>query len=204
MAEPTTRRYREAIDAFDASNAEDPRHQEVGGESVPKELLYARRMTRRLRDYAPDAPEVVWLAARCQHICRWRIPRGDYPMDRSGYKRWRTDLSKMHAEMAGQILRQVGYDDATADRVGDLLRKKKLKADPDVQLLEDVVDLVFVEHYLADFAADHPEYDDDKFVDIIRKTLIKMSADGRRAALAIDLPDGVAELVGRAVDELGE
>ena len=189
-------RFAAAVARFDAANAEDPRREPVDGEPQPRELVYAQRMTAALDRFAPDAPEAVRLAARCQHIRRWTIPRDRYPAGRDGYRRWRTDLGRFHAETAAEILREVGYDEATVVRVGALLRKERLKADPDVQLLEDVICLVFLQHYLADFAAQH---DDEKLTDILRKTWRKMSDRGRAAALQIDLPDGLRALVRRAV-----
>ena len=97
------------------------------------------RMTACLDRFGPDAPEPVRLAARCQHIRRWTILRTDYPEGRDGYRRWRTDLARFHASTAAAILREVGYDDATVARVESLLRKERLKADPDVQQLEEVI-----------------------------------------------------------------
>ena len=189
-------RFTNAIDRFDLANAEDPRRGSVGGESQPRELVYARRMTAALDRFAPDAPEAVRLAARCQHLRRWTIPRDRYPAGRDGYRQWRTDLGRFHAETAGEILLDVGYDGATIAHVQALLRKERLKADPDVQLLEDVICLVFLEHYLADFAAQH---DEEKLTDILRKTWRKMSDRGRAAALEVDLPTALRALVARAV-----
>ena len=189
-------RFTAAMARFDAANAEDPRREQVDGQPQPRELIYSRRMAAALDRFAPDAPEAVRLAARCQHIRRWTIPRDRYPGGRDGYRRWRTDLGRFHAETAGDILREVGYDRATIGRVQALLRKERLKADPDVQLLEDVICLVFLQHYLADFAARH---DDEKLTDILRKTWRKMSDRGRAAALEIDLAPGLRALVTRAV-----
>ena len=189
-------RFTAAMARFDAANAEDPRRESVDGEPQPRELVYARRMTAALDRFAPDAPEAVRLAARCQHIRRWTIPRDRYPAGRNGYRRWRTDLGRFHAETAGAILREVGYDEPTVARVEALLRKERLKADPDVQLLEDVICLVFLQHYLADFAAQH---DEEKLADILRKTWRKMSDRGRAAALETDLPPELRALAVRAV-----
>ena len=150
-------RFRRAVERFDAANAEDPNRERADGVEQPKELVYARRMTARLDRFRPDAPEPVRLAARCQHIRRWTIPRTDYAAGREGYRRWRTDLARFHADTAAAILRDVGYGDDVVARVGSLLRKERLKADPDVQLLEDVICLVFIEHYLAGFAPKHDE-----------------------------------------------
>ena len=189
-------RFRAALARFDAANAEDPNREEVGGAEQPRELVYAQRMTETLEQFAPDASEAVRLAARCQHIRRWTAPRDTYPDGRDGYRRWRTDLARFHADTAGAILREVGYGDNTVARVGALLRKERLKADPEVQLLEDVACLVFMEHYLPAFAQQH---DAEKLAGILRKTWRKMSATGQAAALKLDLEPDLRELVARAV-----
>ena len=154
-----------------------------------------------LARFAPDAPLVVRLAARCQHIERWKIPRTDYPMDRIGYLQWRKRLNKFHGEVAGHLLREAGYDEATIARVARLLMKEGLKSDSEAQTLEDVVDLVFVEHYLADFVAKHDGYDAAKFREILAKTAKKMSPRGREAALTLlHLPPALAPLVRAAME----
>ena len=188
-------RLRAAFDRFDAANAEDPNRERVDGVEQPRELVYAQRMTEALERIAPDAAEAVRLAARCQHIRRWTVPRDTYPDGRDGYRRWRTDLARFHAETAGAVLRDVGYGDDTIARVGALLRKERLKADPEVQLLEDVACLVFLQHYLPAFA---PRHDEEKLAGILRKTWRKMSASGQAAALRLDLDPDLRELVARA------
>jgi len=190
-------RFARAIAAFDAANAADPNREMVNGQPQPKELVYAQRMSEALAGFAPDAGEALQLAARCQHIERWSIPRKDYPLGRDGYNQWRTALRKYHAERAGEILRGTGYDDATIARVQDLVQKKKFKADPEGQALEDVVCLVFLTHYFEAFAKDH---DEDKLIGIVQKTWKKMSEQGHAAALKLDLPPHLAELVGKALD----
>lgn len=192
----SSERFRDAVARFDRANAEDPNVETVDGASRPKELLYAQRMSDALERFAPEASEVVRLAVRCQHIRRWTVPRDTYPEGRDGYRRWRSDLGRFHAETAGDILHQVGYDDATVGRVQALLRKERLKADPEVQLLEDVVCLVFLRHYLAPFAAQHA---DEKVVGILRKTWHKMSERGRAAASDLDLAPALRALVTQAV-----
>ena len=177
-------RFRRAIERFDAANAADPRLVASGGREQPEALLYGRRMTRWLRRLAPGASEPLRLAARCQHLCRWMIPRDSYPMDREGYHRWRTDLARFHAEKAGEILRDVGYGDVTVGRVQALVRKERLKADPETQTLEDVACLVFLENYFSDFAKRH---DEPKVLGILARTWAKMSPAGREAALGLDL-----------------
>ena len=186
-----------AFAAFDTANAADPRHVDAGPEAVPYELLYARRMSEELDLFVPGASVPLRLAARAQHLERWRSPREDYPMDREGYLRWRADLKKFHAARAGEILRTVGYDEETIERVAFLLQKKRLKRDDDTQALEDVICIVFLKFYAAEFAAEHPT---EKVIDILRKTLRKMSERGREAALEADLPSGVRNLVLEAAE----
>ena len=194
-------RFDDAIARFDAANSEDPNEEMVDGRARPKELVYAERMTAMLARFAPDASEVLRLAARCQHIQRWKIPRGDYAMDRIGYLQWRKRLNKFHAQVAGAILSDAGYGEATIARVGALLKKEALKSDPDAQALEDVVALVFLESYLAGFVAAHAQYDPAKFADILAKTAKKMSPRGRAAALTlVVLPEGVASAVRSAME----
>ena len=176
-------RFDDAIRGFDDANAEDPVLERVEGEDLPKELVYGRRMSRWLERLAPDAPESVKLAARAQHIRRWEVPRDTYPEGRAGYLKWRTDLHKRHADIAATILQDAGYDDETIGRVRTLLRKRGLKTDPDVQLMEDVICLVFLEHYFHDFAQKH---DEEKLISIVQKTWKKMTEKAHEAALQLD------------------
>jgi hypothetical protein len=189
-------RFEAAIERFDAANAEDPNVEPHDRRAIPKELLYARRMSDALERIEPAASEAVRLAVRSQHIRRWEIPRSNYPKDRDGYRRWRTELGRFHAETASRILREVGYDEATIERVGSLLRKERLKTDPDCQLLEDVICLVFLEHYSSAFIKEH---DEEKLINIFRRTWKKMSPRGQEAAMQLDLNPRVRELIGKAL-----
>jgi hypothetical protein len=189
-------RFQAAIERIDAANAAGPNVETHEGEPHPKELLYAQRMTEALERLDPNASETVRLAARAQHICRWKIPRRDYPMDRDGYRKWRTDLGRFHAETAGKILSELGYDEPTIRRVQSLLRKERLKTDPDCQLLEDAICLVFLQHYSAEFIEEH---DESKLINIFQRTWKKMSARGQKAALQMSLPRGVLAIVEKAL-----
>ena len=189
-------RFKEAVRRFDEANAGGPNVELVEGCFQSKELVYARHMTGRLDQFEPKASEPLRLAARCQHIQRWMISRIRFAKGRDGYREWRTTLASFHADTAGGILRDVGYDDDTVERVQGLLRKERLKADSDVQTLEDVICLVFLEHYLSDFAAQHNEA---KLIDILRKTWRKMSDRGRSVALTLDLEPNLRSLVEHAV-----
>ncbi len=187
-----------AIERFDEVNARDPRTTPVGEREEPTELVYARRMTVTLDRFAPGASDELRLAIRAQHISRWSIPRSEFPPGRSGYKAWRTRLMDHHAELAAGILRDVGYGEPTVERVGQLLRKRGLKRDPEVQTLEDVVCLVFLEYYFEEFAAQH---EDDKLVEILRKTWAKMSERGRTEARGLELGARGKKLLARALGE---
>lgn len=194
--------FQRAIALFDQANAADPNHEVVDGRAIPKELLYGRRMSEMLDRYAPEASEAVKLAVRAQHIERWRIPRADYPMDRSGYLQWRARLYQYHAETAGRLMQEAGCDAALIARTQAAISKKGLKVNPETQLLEDTADLVFLEHYMAAFAAQHPEYDEEKWLGIIRKTWAKMSDRAHAFVLSgkIRLPEGLKPLIGKAIE----
>lgn len=191
-------KFTRAIEAFDAYNSKDPNLEVDNGKPYPKELLYAMRMSQTLNAFAPEAPDYLQLAARCQHIGRWEIPRSKYPMDRQGYLKWRNELKRHHATIAEGILGECGYDANTLDVVKFLLLKKQLHVNPDTQLLEDVVCLVFLEHYLDDFSAKHEE---DKIVDILKKTLKKMSPRAVGEAPGVVRTDAMRELLEKAVGE---
>ena len=197
-ANVTSARFARVIAAIDSANADDTNLIEVGGERRPAELVYGERMTQALGAFCSAASEELRIAARGQHIRRWTSKRSDYPEGRTGYLRWRTDLKRFHADTLAGIMTDCGYDEAAIARVRSLVTKQQLKRDPDAQALEDVVCLVFLEHYFADFAAKHA---DDKVVDIVRKTWRKMSARGREAALALDLPEEASRLVAAALAE---
>ena len=197
----TSSLYEKAVALIDAANAEDPRMDAADGQSVPRELLYGRRMAGMIERYAPEADAVMKLAVRGQHIQRWKTPRNSYPMTREGYLQWRTGLYKFHAETVGQLMKQAGYDDASIERAMQAVGKRALKVNPDTQLLEDVTDLCFIEHYMLEFAGQHAEYSEEKWLDIIRKTWKKMSPRAHEFALSgqLRLPAPLAPLITKAV-----
>lgn len=181
-------RFERAIAAIDAANADDPQVIRVRGEDRPKELAHAdlvsEWVTALTSDDAAGGPsEALLLAARAHHIRRWSIARDTHPAGRAGYHRWRKALHAFHAEEVGRILADVGYEEATSRRVKDLVEKRGLGRDPEVQVLEDALCLVFVETQLADLAA---RLEADKLLDVAKKTLEKMSPAA--IALAVELP----------------
>src|SRR5271156_3907128 len=164
--------FQRAIERIDAENARDPNMEPCDGAAQPRELLYARRLTGWLLKLAPDASETLRLAARCQHICRWMIPRESYPMTKAGYLRWRNDLKNFHAKKAGEILAQAGCDEAVIKKVQDLNLKKNFPGDLESRVLEDALCLVFLEFQLAGLAEKTAE---DKMINAIQKTWKKMT-----------------------------
>jgi hypothetical protein len=185
----------QAFSHFDVYNYRDPHAEVWNGKSFPKELLYSIRMSERLSKFAPDSPDHIKLAVRCQHIGRWEIPRSTYPMDRKGYLQWRNALKFHHAKIAGEILSACAFDADTIEKVKFLILKKELNRNAETQLVEDVVCLVFVEHYLEDFASKH---DDAKVVDILRKTMLKMSGRAKEEVSKLDLNPKVLQLISMA------
>lgn len=188
--------YAQIIEKIDQANAQDPNFEQENGSDVPKELLYSQRMTEVLSAFAPDASDHLKIAARAQHIERWKSPRSDYPEGRAGYKKWRAELGLFHAKRTGELMADVGYSEDEINRVKYIVQKRGLRRDPETQTLEDVICLVFVLYYLDDFAKKH---DEPKLIDIIQKTWAKMSDAGHEAALAAALPDHLASLVKKAL-----
>ena len=190
-------RFEHTLARFDAANAQDP-HQDEG---QPKELLYGQRMSNMIGRFAPDASEASQLAVRAQHIQRWTVPRNSYPMTKEGYHAWRTGLYTFHADTAGELMREVGYDDTMIERVKKAVGKRGIKVNPESQLLEDIANLVFIEHYLLAFANSKPDYDEEKWLEIIRRTWGKMSKNAQTFALSgkIKLPEALVPLITKAI-----
>jgi hypothetical protein len=185
-------RFEAALRRFDEENSRDPNHED----DQPREPLYARRLTDWVLRLCPEASEALRLAARCQHLCRWEIPRASYPMTRAGYLKWRADLKKFHAQKSGEILRETGYDDETIRRVQDLNLKKHFPDDPETRVLEDALCLVFLEFQLADLAAKTAE---DKTINALQKSWQKMTEAARAKALKLNYGEREKKLLERAL-----
>lgn len=191
-------RFAQALRRFDEENSRDPNLEIVEGIARPREVVYAERLTDWVLRLCPAASEALRLAARCQHLCRWMIPRGQYPADRAGYLRWRADLKKFHADRAGVILREVGYDDPAVARVQALNLKKDFPRDPEVCVLEDALCLVFLQYQLSDLAA---RSDDEKMINALRKSWAKMTEAARSEALKLSFDERSRALIEVALQE---
>ncbi len=146
----------------------------------------------------PKSSEPLKIAARGQHIRRWEVPRESYPATREGYLKWRTYLYGFHADCVAALMQEAGYDSSAIDRVKSLLQKRGIKTDPEAQSLEDVICLVFLENYFAEFAATQ---NGEKLLNIVRKTWGKMSEKGHGLALQLPFTQPVQELLAQALAE---
>ena len=187
---PNQHQFEQATALIDAANAEDP-----------KELLYSHRMSDMLGRYMPEADDAKKLAVRAQHIQRWKSPRDAFPMNRQGYHKWRSELYNFHAETAASLLQQAGCSEELIERVRKAVGKREPKTNPDTQLVEDIAALVFIEHYMQEFVDKHPEYDEEKWLRITRRTWNKTTEQGQKFALsgAIKLPEPLIPLIQKAV-----
>jgi uncharacterized protein DUF4202 len=188
--------YAHARELIDAAHSGDPVRTPEG---KPAELIYADRMEHWAVQIEPTASPLLRLAARCQHLERWSIPRSSYPLDKAGYHAWRRSLYTAQAERARTLLKQAGVAESEAAEVATWVSKSGLRIDSGTQVLEDAACLVFLETEIRAFAAQHAEYPREKFVDIIRKTWRKISPRAQALALALNLPPDIAALVRDAV-----
>jgi Domain of unknown function (DUF4202) len=189
-------RFKRALTRFDEENSKDPNHEIVDGVERPRELIYAQWLTDWVLRLCPDASEELRLAARCQHLRRWEVPRNSYPMTRVGYLQWREGLKKFHAQRAGEILKEVGYPEPIITRVQNLNLKKNFPKDPETRVLEDALCLVFLEHQFADLAAKTAE---DKMINAVQKTWKKMTEQGRVKALELPFGEKEKKLIEKAL-----
>lgn len=198
----SSEQYQKVVELIDAANREDPNAEtDYDGSEQARELLYGQRMSDMIERFAPEADEVQKIAVRAQHIERWKSPRSDFPMDRKGYLQWRTALYGFHADTVAGLMEQIGYDAESIERVKKAVGKKSIKTNVDTQMLESVAAMVFIEHYMQAFADKHPEYSEEKWIDIIQKTWRKMSEEAQQFTLAgnVKLPEPLVPLIQKAL-----
>ena len=188
--------FTQAMEAFDSANSKDPNFIEVNGFEKPYESIYANWLYEWIMKLNPNAKEELQLAAKCQHIKRWEIPRSKYQDGLKGYTKWKKELAEYHAEEASKILKQVGYDDAVVERVRAINLKKNLKTDSDVQTMEDALCLVTLQYQIEGFSLKH---DDEKMIGIIKKTWAKMSDRAKEEALKLSYSERVLSLIKNAI-----
>ena len=189
-------RFERALRRFDEENSRDPNMEVVGGLSQPRELVYAQRLTDWVLKLCPDASEELRLAARCQHLCRWMIPRDKYERTKAGYLRWRNELKKFHAQKAGEILREVGYDEEIIARVQGLNLKKDFPHTEASRVIEDALCLVFLQYQFAELAAKSTE---EQMINALRKSWNKMTEAARAEAMKLNYAPRELELLQKAL-----
>lgn len=184
--------YQKARTLIDQAHSADPK---LTADERPAELVYADNMERWIVRVAPEATPILRLAARCQHLERWSTPRSSFPLDKLGYHAWRKSLYKQQSDRARTLLLEADVPADEADEAATWVAKNGLKTNPGTQALEDAACLVFLETEIPGFATLHPDYTDDKFIDIIGKTWRKMSPRAQQLASTIDFTPGIAALV---------
>lgn len=189
-------RFAAAMARFDTENAHDPKTVVVDGVSQPHELVYSKWLTDWVLKLAPNASESLRLAARCQHLRRWEIPRESYPATRAGYLKWRQVLKEFHADKAAEILREVGYGEDVIGQVRALNLKKNFPTDPESRVLEDALCLVFLERQFTELAAKTTE---EKIITALQKSWGKMTPAGHAEALKLNYSEGEKRLLGLAL-----
>ncbi|NQY67324.1 MAG: DUF4202 domain-containing protein [Flavobacteriales bacterium] len=185
-----------AITEFDRINSNDPKKEVVDGTEVPFELAFSDRLTSWVNRLTSTPSDALQLACRCQHIERWTKPRDTYPMNKTGYLKWRSDLKSFHTERSSEVLESLGFELKTIEALKIINQKKAIKLNSDAQIMEDALCLEFLDHQLEKFAAKYPE---EKIIVILKKSWKKMSEDGRAIALKISFTEADLELVKKAI-----
>lgn len=185
-----------AFATIDEANAADPATIEIDGDTRPKELTHAAMAVDWVRRLVEEPSEALLLAARAHHIRRWEIPRSSEPEGRAGYLRWKRRLQAHHADVAGSVLSRAGVDGRTIERVQQIIRKQNLRTDPEVQTLEDALCLVFVQTQFAELSE---RLETEHMVDVVAKTLAKMTPKARQAALDLDLTPEARDIIAAAL-----
>jgi len=193
-------RFENAIRRFDEENARDPNSQRSDGVDRPRELVYSQWLTDWVLKLCPEASEELRLAARCQHLCRWMVPRDSYPMTRAGYLQWREGLKKFHAQRAGEILGEVGYPTEVISRVQSLNLKKGFPHDPESRVLEDALCLVFLERQFDELAS---KTTDEKMINALQKAWKKMTPAAQKLAQELNYNPRETELLNKALGGAG-
>lgn len=190
------RLFEAALSRFDEENARDPNFEQVAGAAQPRELVYAQWLSEWVLRLCPGASEELRLAARCQHLCRWMMPRDSQPMTRAGYLKWRELLKHFHARKAGEILRELGYPEEVITRVQNLNLKKDFPHDAEGRVLEDALCLVFLERQFSDLASKTAE---DKMINVLQKSWGKMTPAAQALALTLSYGSNARALLDKAL-----
>jgi hypothetical protein len=190
-----------AFELFDAYNKQDPRLLVWEDTYYPQEYFFAVKLYDWVLKLDATASEELLLASRSQHIGRWEIPRESYPDGREPYLEWRKNLALHHAGIASRLMMEAGYDDEQVERVRQIILKKRIKAAPDVQTMENALCLVFLQYQYEEFWKKHEE-NREKLVNILKRSLLKMDAHGHSFALKLSYSDNGLQLIKEALSQM--
>jgi len=158
----------------------------------PSELLYSKRMLDMLELFCPGSPNYLKIAAQCQHLKRWGVPRDNYPYDRRGYHEWRREVMEYQLGETYRILSVVGIEDSDIQQIIDVLRNQGDKTNEDAQIIMDTACLTFLKWYMEPFASKH---ESSKVIDILKKTMRKMSSEAISLVHTLQLNQSVHVLL---------
>ena len=167
--------YTKAVELINSVHNQDPNSETIDGVDIKAELLYSQRMLAILQKVQPNASLELQLAAQCQHISRWSIPRTTFSMDKKGYYQWRAAIMEHQLSVTSSVLKQAEINEQSIEIVVDTLKNKADKTNINASIIEDTACLTFIKWYLVPFAG---QFDPEKAKVILQKTVGKMSERG--------------------------
>ncbi len=167
--------YTKAVELINSVHNQDPNSETIDGVDIKAELLYSQRMLAILQKVQPNASLELQMAAHCQHISRWSIPRTTFSMDKKGYYQWRAAIMEHQLSVTSSVLKQAEINEQSIEIVVDTLKNKADKTNINASIIEDTACLTFIKWYLVPFAG---QFDPEKAKVILQKTANKMSERG--------------------------
>jgi hypothetical protein len=187
--------YHKATLELEKVHGMDTTREIYNGNQYPSESLYSHRMLQMLEKVNAEASNILKLAAQCQHLKRWNIPRGEYPYNRRGYHEWRRVVMEYQLKEMEEILSKVGISNEDILLVTDALRNQGDKSNSNAQIITDTACLVFIKWYMEPFATKHQS---EKVTDIMKKTMRKMSETGLQLISRLNLPTTASQILERS------
>lgn len=187
--------YHKAKEKINQEHSLDLTFNTEGGIEYPAELLYSNRMLSILELVLPESSNVMKIAALCQHLKRWQIPRDNFPYDRRGYHEWRRVVMDYQLEQTRLVLSDVGIEKDDITQITTILKEQGNKLNRDSQIIMDTACLVFLKWYMEPFSAKHQH---EKVFDILKKTMRKMSSNGIKLIAKLDLSTSSQHLIEQA------
>ncbi len=184
--------YNAAIELIDAIHNQDPSTVTFEGVEVKAELQYSQRMLSMLEKVQPKALLELKLAAQCQHMSRWSIPRATFSMDKKGYYQWRAAIMEYQLNITSTVLKQAEVNDESIEVIVDALKNKADKTNLNASIIEDTACLTFIKWYLVPFAG---QFDVYKAKIILQKTANKMSDKGLALIPELELSKDVLKVL---------